>query len=1201
MSRLRSRTAPFCLVLVLTLVASGADPLLAGEKEDLVAAFEKADALKKRADYPEAAKQYERALALAPRVFGPDALNTATILNNLADVRSIMGQYAKAEPLFQRSLKIYEAKLGSDHSNVAGCLYNLANLYQTIGQYAKAEPLFQRSLRIREAKLGSDHLDVAASLNSLALLCKDTGQYAKAEPLFQRSLRIREAKLGPNHPELAASLNNLAILYVAMGQYAKAEPLFQRSLKIREVKLAFDHPDVAQSLANLANLYKDMGHYSKAEPLYLRSLKIREAKLGPDHPDVAANLTSLANLYMTTGQYVKAESFYQRSLQINEARLGSDHTSVALAINNLATLYFTMGQYAKAEPLYLRSLKIRESKLGPDHPDVAQSLNNLAELYRTIGQYSKAEPLYQRGLRIRETKLGRDHPDVAASVHSLASLYFKMGQYAKAEPLYLRSLKIRESELGPDHPDVSTSLNNLALLYAYMGQYAKAEPLYQRSLGIGEAKLGPDHPSVAIALTNLANLYKNMGQFDKAEPLYQRSLKIRGTALGADHPAVANSLNNLALLYADMGQYAKAEPLYLRSLKINEAKLGSDHPEVALSLDNLAWLYHAMGSLDQAAVACDRSRRVVRKHVAEVLPVLNEKEQLTFLERIDEGRYHRALTFGLCHGDAAKIVESSYGWLANGKAVAGQSLAETALRARDSTDPKSQAVIQELNTERTQLANLSQAVPRPGQEEGHRRQLTELSQKTQELARQVNLAAGRPAQGDPWIETSAIRSALSQDAILLDIVRFEPYIFGAKHGEKYWQPARYVVWLVPPAGQGPVEIVDLGEAGAIDGAVEKARQAIEQSAARIKKPAEDESQAEQAAVEPLGKLAEMVLAPLKPHLAGAKQLILSPDSNLWLMPWGALPVAEGKYAIETWQIRYVTSGRDLVAEQLASRAREQTRPRIFADPDYDLDGKGTQAATRAVLRGKESQLALRSAAGRSAAGLLKVERLPATASEAQLIEPSLESYAHEAPTVYSQQYALEGVLKMIASPKVLVLSTHGFYLPDQKVKPEAVRGELAGLEGRESRGELLTSDGKPLENPLLRCGLLLAGCNQAQSGADDGVVTGMEIVGCDLRGTDLVVLSACQTGLGQVRNSEGVAGLRQAFQLAGAKAVVSTLWRIPDAETATLMSGFFGNLAAGQTKAEALRSAQLAMIKSRRHETGAAHPHYWAAFTVTGN
>jgi CHAT domain-containing protein len=367
------------------------------------------------------------------------------------------------------------------------------------------------------------------------------------------------------------------------------------------------------------------------------------------------------------------------------------------------------------------------------------------------------------------------------------------------------------------------------------------------------------------------------------------------------------------------------------------------------------------------------------------------------------------------------------------------------------------------------------------------------------------------------------------------------------------------------------------------------------------------------------------LEPIRQHAGSYERWYVSPDASLWLVPWGALPLAEDGYTVEEYQISYLVSGRDLVMPPWRA---ELTRSKVMADPNFGVElsaaralvpelldelKKDRGAAVRLRPTGTERRDEQQGKAnsdppeGQQRSTFCSAPSVPPlehTANEADAIRASLKEYAGQEARIYKGSEAQKTVFEAFRSPKVLVLATHGCFLEDQEVKE---RDRLVET-GHETKGPVLTKAGRPLENPLLRSRLLFAGYNnreQAKPGEDNGVLTGLEIVGTDLRGTELVVLSACETGLGQVRNGEAVAGLRQAFQLAGAQAVLATHWKIPDNESAELMTSFFENLAASKPeakdgKAEALCKAQRAMIKKRREHDGAAHPYYWAAYTLTG-
>jgi tetratricopeptide (TPR) repeat protein len=408
------------------------------------------------------------------------SLEAARLLNQAGYYLKKRGWYAEVEPLYLRALAIREQQLGAEHPDTATSLNNLAELYCVQGKYEQAQSLYRRAISIDVHVLGLTHHEFATDLNNLAGLYFEQGKYEQAEPLLRWALMIREQQLGPEHPNTAQSLNNLARLYQAQGKYKQAESLYLQALTIREQQLGAEHPDVAYSFNNLAAIYYEQGEYERAEPLYKQALAIRERQLGPEHPGTARSLNNLAQLYYAQGEYEQAELLHKRALMIREQQLGPEHPDTANSLNNLAGLYYLQGKYEQAELLWQRALAIREQQLGSDHPDTATSLNNQAGLYYAQGEYERAEPLYQRVLLIWERQLGPEHPYTATSLNNLAMLYVRQGKYRQAQPLLRRALSIWERVLGEQHPNTIKVLGNYVALLHDIGRREEAQELMGR-------------------------------------------------------------------------------------------------------------------------------------------------------------------------------------------------------------------------------------------------------------------------------------------------------------------------------------------------------------------------------------------------------------------------------------------------------------------------------------------------------------------------------------------------------------------------------------------------------------------------------------------------------------------------------------------------------------------------------------------------
>jgi CHAT domain-containing protein/tetratricopeptide (TPR) repeat protein len=876
--------------------------------------------------------------------------------------------------------------------------------------------------------------------------------------------------------------------------------------------------------------------------------------------DEASRLNKLVEKLYSEGKFGEAIPAAERALALREKALGPVHPDVADSLNSLASLYQAQGAHARAEPLYVRALDINEKALGPMHPDVANSLNNLAELYHAQGAYPKAEPLLVRALTINEKALGPMHPLVANSLNSLAGLYQAQGAHARAEPLYVRALDIREKALGPMHPDVADSLNNLALLDQDQGAYAKAEPLLVRALAIREKALGPMHPDIATTLDNLATLYRDQGAYPKAEPLYVRALDIFGKALGPMHPDVAISLNNFATLYRDQGAYPKAEPLLVRALDIHEKALGPMHPFLVTNLNSLAWLYQAQGTYPKAEPLLSRAAEVRESQLRSNLVPLSASRKwavMTLVQRETE----RLVSFHVDTSPSSpRALELALKTVLRRKGRVLDSVAEAQRTLRDHLTPPLRDQLDQLAQARSELA--AQLYTAAEQRVSTQRAATVATLRTRIDDLEAALSAASAdfrAQNEP-VTLANVQAALPPGAMLVEFVRYHRFDARAQPAR---QEERYVAYLV--TSHGSPRWVPLGEAAPIDAAVDAALAALQASA---------RTEATRAALKHLDAL---VIAPMRDQLAEVSHLILAPDGKLNLVPFEALIDAQGHYELERYLVSYLSSGRDLL--RLAAHRAPRSPAVIVADPDYGPLPPHPAPGTVAFLP------------------------LPGARAEAA----DLGRYFSTPPVTDKQ--ATKEALAALVGPTILHVATHGFYardqgttrtpgsggpsasLPTASASP-ASRGMHVELDGGLSSLSSSTPASDPAEG-LDRSGLAMAGANQGAG----GIVTAREIAGFDWWGTQLVVLSACATGVGAVSSGDGVYGMRRALVLAGAESQVVSLWNVNDAAARVLMRDYYDELARGTGRAEALRQAKLHMLHQPRY----AHPYYWAAFIPAGN
>jgi CHAT domain-containing protein/tetratricopeptide (TPR) repeat protein len=1090
----------------------------------------------------------------------------------------------RTEALGERHWKAVDARFALERTRAIGRLdlagrrrfvrdvgqsYQQYTILNSRGNYAEAMGPVREALSIQREVLGERHPNTITSLSRLGKLLLDQENLAEARPLLERVLRLRQEVLGERHPDTIGSLSSVGMLLAREGKLDAARPELERALRLYEEELGETHPYAMTSMDNLAQLLLEREQFDAARPLFERELRLRQVVQGERHPDTIRCLDHLASLLHNKGDLDAARPLFERALRLRQEVLGERHPDAITSLNNLARLSQDRGDMESCGEMLERALRLRQEVLGERHPDTIQSLNNLALLLQVRGDLNAARPLYERALRLSLETLGERHALSLTSLSNLATLLHDLGDLDAAQPMYERVLRLRWEVMGERHHLTINSIVNLADLAMARGDLDVARPQLERALRLDQEVLGERHPSTIRCLNNLAALLQNQGQFDAALPMHERALRLSEETLGERHELSITCRNNLGSLLHARGDLKAARPIYERSLGLQQEVLGDRHRDTIQGFINLATLLRDLGDVEAAKELASRALDASRARLVSSLPSLTGREQLALLSRMSA-----SLNLMLALPSPRPMEDSrAYADLLGFKGLVAE--ADTARRVADR--PEARALRLRLSPLRVRLNALAYARVPADQADEHARAV----RSTADEVAAVELALARAVDWRPrTVEAARIAAAFLPGACLVDFFR-STYIPAPEPGRPTPpSQSRYVAFVVRAGGE-PTR-VELGRADVIDEALASWR-------ARLQRGGEADD---------LGRaVAQLVWKPLESRLGDARSVLISPDGDLAFLPWAALPDGEsGSYLLRRFAFAVVPSAR-----QLAALAEREPRP-----------APGGLLAVGGVdyTRGEPGELVPVAGASRSAAlnrSALIFEPLPGTDAEVRSVATLFRATHPDGPAVDAPTGARATKARLAAAMpgrRYLHLATHGYFAPPGFKNALIPEDDRTGLKVGEGMGRTEVTG----FYPGLLSGLAWAGAASPEANPSTGVLdvgaglmTAEEVSGLGLEGSELAVLSACETGLGRTAGSEGVLGLQRAFLQAGCRTVVASLWRVEDDATRELMTRFYKNLWEKKLPPlEALRHAQLSILDDQNFGDG-GNPRLWAAWMLGGD
>ncbi len=1086
-------------------------------------------------------------------------IDATEIFDKADSIKAVGDRYYKAKR-YTEAISFYnEAALlakkvdNGDNASYVMAIYNMAYAYSTAGDKQNAIKYYILTKDAAGKVYGKENNKYAGVLNQIGIEYYNIGEYKKALEYFIPSMEIRKRILGEDSLEYAKMLNNIGSVYSDMGDYENELKYIQQALEIRKKVLGENHIDYAQSLNNMGVAYNHLGDYKNALKYHLQSLEIKKIVIGTEDPDYIASLINIGNNYRNIGNYQNALEYLSQAMETQKKVLGEGNSSYATTLNNIALVYFDMADYQNALKYHKQAMSIREKTLGKGHPSYAMSLYNIGIVYSLMGDYQNALKYYEQSLEIKKKVLGESHPDYAASLIGVGNVYLKMGDYQNALKYQKQALEIRRKVSGEEHPEYARTLDNIGAIYTGMGDDKNALNYFVQAMGIRKRLLGENHPDYASTLGNIGATYYKLKDYKNALKYQSQSLEIKEKVIGKEHPDYAASLVNIGLVYSDMHDYQNALKCYMQALEIKKKFYGMGHPEYAKALGNIAVTYYYMDDYRNAIKFNKQATDISKNNLIKNFSFMTSMEREAYWNANSKNFSHNIIYLFYSSSDTLAR-KTSYDTELITKGLLLASEVSTANIIKESGNS---ALISEYEDMNKMHMQLNKELEKPITE----RKFDCDSLENQIRKKERHIMESCKEFGDVTnfikIDWKDVQNSLKKNDVAIEFTNItvrDTTIYAA------------LVLTKDMSAPVPVRLFN-------DKELRKLIRGTAPTKADV--PDNEENRgATSVSTKKLGiyestELYRILWKKLEGYFPENPRIYFAPSGMLHQVAIEYAPIGNGKTISDKYEIYRVSSTRFLAMDYMPRPLKNSV---LYGGIYYDSD--------TTTMKRESDRYSTRSATQTAFAGLKNsgersgLNYLPGTKTEVEDIVGKLNKKKVKT-MLYEGSQANEESFKALSGKdiEVLHIATHGFFLPSDE--------KLSG------------------DQSLVQSGLLLSGANYAwqdmplPEGIEDGILTAKEISFMDLRKTDLVVLSACQTALGEI-TGEGVFGLQRGFKKAGARTLIMSLWPVDDNATLLMMTEFYSNLTNGMTKRDAFLAAQ----NKVKTTAGFENPRYWAAFIM---